>query len=61
MKKQKIKRGGFYGETIFNLACYTLSRNYTIGGKNTKRAIAQYTAVTNYLENYKARQKKVEK
>lgn len=61
MKKQKIKRGGFYGETIFNLACYTLSRNYTIGGKNTKRATAQYTAITNYLENYKARQKKVEK
>lgn len=55
MRKQKIKRGGFYGETIFNLACYTLSRNYTIGGKNTKRATAQYTAITNYLESYKAR------
>ena len=61
MKKQKIRRGGFYGETIFNLACYTLSRNYAIGGKNTKRATAQLMAITDYLESYKARQKKVEK
>lgn len=61
MKRQKIKRGGFYGETIFNLASYTLSRNYTIGGKNTKRATAQLTAITNYLESYKARQKEMAK
>ncbi len=61
MKRQKIKRGGFYGETIFNLASYTLSRNYTIGGKNTKRATAQLMAITNYLESYKARQKEMAK
>ena len=61
MKRQKIKRGGFYGETIFNLASYNLSRNYTIGGKNTKRATAQLTAITNYLESYKARQKEMAK
>lgn len=59
MKKQRIKRGGFYGETIFNLAYYTLSRNYTIGKKNTKRAMGQYNVVTNYLENCKARQKEM--
>lgn len=61
MKRQKIKRGGFYGETIFNLASYTLSRNYTIGEKNTRRATAQLTAITNYLESYKARQKEMAK
>lgn len=55
MKRQKIKKNGFYGETVFNLASYSLSRNYTIGGKNTKGAIAQFTAITNYLKSYKAR------
>lgn len=61
MKRQKNKRGGFYGETIFNLASYTLSRNYTIGEKNTRRATAQLTAITNYLESCKARQKEMAK
>ena len=59
MKKQKIKKNGFYGATVFNLASYSLSRNYTIGGKNTKGAIAQFTAITNYLKNYKARRKDI--
>lgn len=59
MKRQKIKKNGFYGETIFNLASYNLSRNYTVGEKNTKGAIAQFTAITNYLKSYKARQKEI--
>lgn len=61
MKRQKIRRDDFYGETIFNLASYTLSRNYTIGEKNTKRATAQYLAINNYLESCKARQKEMAK
>ena len=61
MKKQKIRKNGFYGETVFNLASYSLSRDYTIGGKNTKGATEQFTAITNYLKNCKVRQRKVEK
>lgn len=61
MKRQKIKKNGFYGETVFNLASYSLSRNYTIGGKNSKGAVAQFTAITNYLKSYKARQKDITK
>lgn len=53
MKRQKIKKNGFYGETIFNLASYNLSRNYTVGRKNTKEATAQFMAITNYLKNCK--------
>lgn len=61
MKRQKIRKDGFYGETIFNLACYNLSRSYTIGEKNTKKAIGQYKAVTNYLEHVKTQQEKEKK
>ena len=61
MKKQKIKENGFYCETIYNLASYNLSRNYTIGKKNSKEAIAQFTAITNYLKDCKASQKKIKK
>ena len=51
MKKQKIKRGGFYGESVFNLAAYKCSRNYTIGRRNSKRALSSVLAITNYLHN----------
>lgn len=61
MKRQKIKKDGFYGETIFNIACYNLSRSYTIGEKNTKKAIGQYKAVTNYLEHVKTQQEETKK
>lgn len=52
MKRQKIKnRGNFYGEKIFNIAAYNCSRNFTIDGKNSKRATSQMVAITNYLHN----------
>ena len=51
MKKQKIKRGGFYGETVFNIAAYNCSRNYFIGRRNSKRALSSVLAITNYLHN----------
>lgn len=59
MKRQKIRKDGFYGETIFNIACYNLSRNYKISGKNTRQAIGQYKAITNYIEKVKAQKEKL--
>ena len=52
LKKQKTKnRGDFYGETVFNITAYNCSRNFTIGGKNSKRATSQMVAITNYIDN----------
>lgn len=52
MKRQKTKnRGNFYGETIFNIAAYNCSRDFAIGGKNSKRATSKMEAITNYLHN----------
>ena len=51
MKKQKIKRKGFYGEAIFNIAAYNCNRNYVIGGHNSKCALSSMLAITNYLHN----------
>lgn len=61
MKRQKIRKNGFYGETIFNIACYNLSRSYTISGKNTRQAIGQYKAITNYIEKVKTQKEKLKK
>lgn len=52
MKKQKTKnRGNFYGETIFNIAAYNCSRNYIIGGHNSKRAELSTVAIVEYMHN----------
>lgn len=52
MKKQKIKnRGDFYGEAIFNIAACNCSRNYIVGRRNSKRALSQVLAITNFLHN----------
>lgn len=52
MKKQKTKnRGDFYGETIFNIAAYNCSRDFTIGGRNSKHSTSEMVAITNYLHN----------
>ena len=51
MKKQKIKRDGFYGEAIFTIAAYNCSRNYTIGKRNSKRALSSVLVITSYLQN----------
>lgn len=61
MRKQKIRKDGFYGETIFNIACYNLSRSYTISGKNTKQAKGQYKVITNYIEKVKTPKEKLSK
>lgn len=52
MKKWKIKNGdNFYGEAIFNIAAYNCSRNYTVGRRNSKRALSSVLAITNFLHN----------
>lgn len=52
MKKWKIKnRNNFYGEAIFNIAAYNCSRNYVVGRRNSKRALHQVLAITNFLDN----------
>lgn len=52
MKKQKTKnRGDFYGETIFNIAAYNCSRNYTISRHNSKRAELSMLALVEYMHN----------
>lgn len=59
MKKQKIKnRGNFYGEAIFNIAAYNCSRNYTVGRRNSKRALSSVLAITNFLHNLPETSKK---
>ena len=50
MKKWKIKNGdNFYGEAIFNIAAYNCSSNYVVGRRNSKRALSQVLAITNFL------------
>lgn len=59
MKKQKIKnRGDFYGEAIFNIAANNCSRNYIVGRRNSKRALSQVLAITNFLDNLQKTSKK---
>lgn len=59
MKKQKIKnRGNFYGEAIFNIAAYNCGRNYVVGKRNSKRALSQVLAITNFLDNLPETSKK---
>ena len=59
MKKWKIKNGNnFYGEAIFNIAAYNCSRNYIVGRRNSKRALSQVLAITNFLHNLPETSKK---
>lgn len=59
MKKWKIKNGdNFYGEAIFNIAAYNCSRNYIVGKRNSKRALSQVLAITNFLHNLPETSKK---
>lgn len=59
MKKWKIKNGdNFYGEAIFNIAAYNCSHNYTVGRRNSKRALSSVLAITNFLHNLQKTSKK---
>ena len=59
MKKWKVKNGNnFYGEAIFNIATYNCSRNYVVGKHNSKRALSQVLAITDFLNNLQKTSKK---
>lgn len=59
MKKWKIKNGdNFYGEAIFNITSYNCSRNYVVDKRNSKRALHQVLAITNFLDNLQKTSKK---
>ena len=51
MKKQKIKKSGFYGEIIFNITAYNATRNFTVGKRNSKRAYLSVTVLIYYMDN----------
>lgn len=44
-------------EPIFNLAAYNIRRNYTIGGRNSKRAELSMLALVEYM-HYVGKKKK---
>ena len=59
MKKQKNKnKDSYYNEAVFNIAAYNCSRNYTISGHNSKRALSSVLAITDYLHNLPETSKK---
>lgn len=59
MKKWKIKNGNnFYGEAIFNITAYNCSCNYVVGRHNSKRALSQVLAITNFLNGLQETSKK---
>lgn len=49
-----MKKHVLFGEAIFNIACYNLTRNFRVGGKNTKRAQAQMNVIATYMESVKS-------
>jgi hypothetical protein len=46
-----MKKHVLFGEAIFNIASYNLTRNFRLGGKNTKRAQAQMNVIITYMES----------
>lgn len=54
-----MKKHVLFSEAIFNIASYNLTRNFRVGGKNTKRAQAQMNVITTYLESVKSDKAKV--
>lgn len=44
-------------EQIFNIVAYNCSRNYTIGGHNSKRAELSMLALVEYMHNVGSKNK----
>lgn len=55
--KRTYKKVKEITEQIFNLAAYNCSRNYTIGGRNSKRAELSTVAIVEYIHNIKGKSK----
>lgn len=49
--KRTYKKVKEITEPIFNLAAYNTSRNYIIGGRNSKRAELSTLAIVEYIHN----------
>lgn len=49
--KRTYKKVKEITETIFSIAAYNCSRNYTIGGRNSKRAELSTLAIVEYMHN----------
>ena len=49
--KRTYKKVKGITEPIFNIAAYNCSRNYTIGGRNSKRAELSTVAIVEYMHN----------
>ncbi len=55
--KRTYKKVKEITEPIFNLAAYNTSRNYTIGGRNSKRAELSTLALVEYMHNTRSKNK----
>ena len=53
-----MKKNVMVTETIFNIACYNMSRNYGINKKNSKRSEKMALAIFDYIEHIKSKEKK---
>lgn len=49
--KRTYKKVEEVTEPIFSIAAYNCSRNYTIGGRNSKRAELSTVAIVEYMHN----------
>lgn len=55
--KRTYKKVKEITEPIFNLAAYNCSRNYIIGGRNSKRAELSAIALVEYMHNVGSKSK----
>lgn len=55
--KRTYKKVKEITEPIFNLATYNCSRNYTIGGRNSKHAELSMLAIVEYMHNVGSKSK----
>lgn len=55
--KRTYKKVKEITEPIFNLAAYNTSRNYIIGGRNSKRAELSTVTIAEYMHNVGSKSK----
>ena len=55
--KRTYKKVKAITEPIFNIAAYNCSHNYTIGGRNSKRAELSTLAIVEYMHNVETKKK----
>lgn len=48
-----MKKNVLVTETIFNIACYNMSRHYGVNKKNSKRSEKMALAIFDYIEHLK--------